>query len=261
MPDRYATVRDNPKTKRPEVLGVVGRDYTPVQNEECCELLDLLVDESGAHFETAGSLYGGRNVFVTMKLPEAMTVAGTDRLDLYLVATTSHDGTAALRVDATPVRVVCANTQRAALRRSKAHHAFRHTSGAKRHVTEARQALGLMWRYFEDFERQAERMINESLTLADFEKICRQLWPTEPNPTPRASANASRRHQALRSLFSDAPTQAPIAGTRWAGYQSIVEYLDWAAPAKNDTVRATRAVVTSNASADTKRRAFELVSA
>ena len=44
-----------------------------------------------------------------VKLPDAMEIAGVDRLNLYLIGTTSHDGTAALRVDASPIRVVCAS--------------------------------------------------------------------------------------------------------------------------------------------------------
>jgi Domain of unknown function (DUF932) len=96
--DHFATVRTHPYTGRPDVLGVVGAGYTVVQNEEHCELLNLLVDEAGAHFETAGSLRGGRETFVTMKLPHTLTLTGTqgsDDIELYLAAMSSHDGTAA----------------------------------------------------------------------------------------------------------------------------------------------------------------------
>ena len=73
VPDFYATVRTNPINGRLDVLGVVGSKYEPVQNEASCELLDALVDQSGgAHFETAGALRGGRETFVTMKLPDSM---------------------------------------------------------------------------------------------------------------------------------------------------------------------------------------------
>ncbi|WP_457147501.1 DUF932 domain-containing protein [Mycobacterium sp. URHB0021] len=57
------------------VLGVVGARYDPVQNEESCALLDSLVDEGRAHYETAGAPRGGET-FVTMRLPEALTVRG-----------------------------------------------------------------------------------------------------------------------------------------------------------------------------------------
>jgi len=124
--DHYATVRTHPVTGRPDVLGVVGSGYTVVQNEEHCDLLNLLVGEAGAHFETAGSLRGGRETFVTMKLPHTLTLdtghgsGHTDDVELYLAARSSHDGTAAWRVIVTPVRIVCANTQRMALSAAKA---------------------------------------------------------------------------------------------------------------------------------------------
>ena len=60
-------------------FGVVGEQYVPVQNEELCELLDAVVDEGGAHFETAGSLRGGRQVFVSMKFPAGIKVGGPAR--------------------------------------------------------------------------------------------------------------------------------------------------------------------------------------
>jgi len=48
VPEHFATIRTNPVTGRPDVLGVVGRGYTPIQNEEHAALLDALVDESGS---------------------------------------------------------------------------------------------------------------------------------------------------------------------------------------------------------------------
>ncbi len=102
VPDRFATVRTNPVTGAPEALGVVGPSYVPIQNEEHCDLLDALVDESGAHFETAGSLKGGRQVFITMKMPDTMQVGGIDPVDTYLTACNSHDGSMAFRLMVTP---------------------------------------------------------------------------------------------------------------------------------------------------------------
>jgi phage/plasmid-like protein (TIGR03299 family) len=114
VPARYATTRAHPKSGVREVLGLVGDKYQVVQNEQACQLLDLIVGETGAHFETAGSLRGGREVFVTMKLPETMNVAGVDPVELCLAMCTSHDASRLGRVLVSPVRIVCANTQAAA---------------------------------------------------------------------------------------------------------------------------------------------------
>lgn len=96
---KVMTVRRNIVSGETEYLGIVGQDYGVVQNEQCAEILDRLVDEvGGAHFQTAGSLRRGRSVFVTMKLPQMMTVAGVDSLDLH----PAYDGgrAAALAADA-----------------------------------------------------------------------------------------------------------------------------------------------------------------
>ena len=257
-PDKWMTVRTNIVTNETEYLGVVGDDYQVVQNEQVADMLDKLVDESGAHFETAGSLRGGRSVFVTMKLPESMRVAGVDDLELYLAATTSHDGTSALRVDATPVRIVCANTQRAAFDRTKGFYVFRHTSNVHSQIAQAREAMGLMWKYLDAFQAEADRMINETLTMGAFEKIVAELWPLADDASEPTKKNSRKRSATLRYLIRDADTQAAIKGTRWAGYQAITEYIDHYAPAKDAALRATRAV--TGPVAELKTRAFELLS-
>lgn len=77
-------MRTHPKTGRAETLGVVDPDYTAVQNEEHADFLSYLVDESGADFETAGSLRGRRQVFLTMNLPQSLTIGRDDMVDLYI---------------------------------------------------------------------------------------------------------------------------------------------------------------------------------
>lgn len=257
-PDKWMTVRTNIVSGVTEYLGVVGDDYQVVQNEQVAEMLDTLVDESGSHFETAGSLRGGKSVFVTMKLPAGMRVAGVDDLDLYLAATSGHDGTQSLRVDATPVRIVCANTQRAALRDTKGYYVFRHTSNVHQQIAQCREAMGLMWTYLDDFQAEAEKMLNETLTMGEFEKIVAQLWPVADNASDTTRNNAKKRASTLRYLIRDADTQAAIKGTRWAGFQAVTEYVDHYFPAKDDAVRATRAV--TGPIAEIKNHAFELLS-
>ena len=261
--DKFATVRTNPLTGRPEVLGVVGDAYQPVQNEELTDLLDAVVDEGGAHFETAGSLKGGRQVFVSMKFPRGITVGGIDPVDLYLCALSSHDGSRALTGLVTPIRVVCANTQAAALAQHRGSFTIRHTRGAKVALAEARRALSITFDHFDAFHVEAEKMINEALTDAQFTAIVRDLWPArEDEPSVRTRNNTNRRDGELAYLFHDAATNRAIRGTRWAGYQAITEYLDHRTPVGRGRdaaqVRAERAI--SDATAALKTRAFGLLS-
>ncbi|MFI6056321.1 DUF932 domain-containing protein [Streptomyces violascens] len=261
VPNHFASVRTNPKTGRTEALGVVGPDYTPVQNEEHAEFLNLLADESGAHFETAGSLKNGRQVFLTMKMPKGMTIGGSDRTDLYIAAFNSHDGSSAFRVVLTPVRVVCANTQRAALKGAVSSYSVRHTSGALGRIAQAREALGLVWEYAAEFEKAAQRMVEAEMTLAELRTVVDRLWP-EAKDSPRATTNREQRHGQIAHLFQHADTQAGIRGTRWAAYNALTEYANHEAPSRGRTpqekavARAERVI--SGAADALMERAFAL---
>lgn len=258
-PDKAMTVRTNPVTGTTDYLGVVGRDYAPVQNEACAELLDLLADASGAHFETAGSLREGRRIFITLRMPNGIRIAGIDDLDLFLAVSTSHDGSMALRVDATPVRVVCANTQRLSLKRSVGHYTFRHTTNIKTKIAQARQAIGISYSYADAFTADAERMLDTALAEDAFRAVCAQIWPTPPQDAPaRTRTNHRRRAATLDYLFTDAPTQANIRGTTWAGWQAITEYVDFYAPAPSQARRAERTLSSATVTG-IKQRAHDLL--
>ncbi len=57
------------------VLGVVSDRYRIVQNEEAFQFTDDLLGE-GVTYETAGSLQGGKKVWMLAKLPEKYIIAG-----------------------------------------------------------------------------------------------------------------------------------------------------------------------------------------
>jgi phage/plasmid-like protein (TIGR03299 family) len=250
VPDQYATVRTNPITGELNVLGVVGSKYEPVQNEESCALLDALVDEGGAHYETAGALRGGREIFVTMKLPESMTFDGRDeskdRTDFYLAALNSHDGSSKFRFLVTPVRIVCANTQTAAIGRAQASFGIRHTGGARVAINEARAALKLSWRYVEAFEAEAAALYAQPMDTVEMHDFAARLVDVDGADSTNGRRSRRDRASAIVKLWTSSPTIAPIAGTRWAAYNAVTEYVDHynavRKGADERTARALRAV-------------------
>lgn len=264
---KYATVRTNPFNGQREPLGVVGKVYQPIQNEEHTELLNQLVDQSGAHFETAGSLRGGREVFVTMKLPEHMLVGDVDRVDLYIAAMNSHDGSAPFRFVVTPIRVVCANTQRAALNKAVSTFSIRHTRSAKSNIEAARQALSLAFKFQDQFQLAAEQMIQQTMAEDHFRNYIDKLFPAPAkDATTRVHDTYREKRNTLDFLFTEANTNAPIRGTRWAGYQAVTEYIDHYAPTQRnqwaDNENTARALSSlGKNSVNLKHQAFALANA
>lgn len=245
IPDKYATVRNHP-TKGASVLGVVGDRYHIVQNETAFETLDYIVDESGAHFETAGSLAGGKRVFMSMKMPDGVLVAGQDRHEVYLLATNSHDGSMAFTVAVTPVRVVCQNTLTIALQRAQQSFSIRHTESVQGRIHEAREALAITFSYMEEFEEELERMLGQSFSDESLDKFVKALVPDTQSEHEGWKKRVTDARQSIESLFRDAETNDFGRGTKYAALNAATEYADWYMPvAGNDeTKRAERALLT-----------------
>lgn len=243
IPERHAVVRDNPFTPGQEdVLGIVGDPYKIVQNEEHADFLNALVDESGAHFDSAGSLNGGRVVFITMKLPGHVHIGGVDPVENYLAAFNSHDGSMAFTTMVTPVRVVCANTMNMAFKNNSHLFRVRHTSGIGQHlVGQARQILDLSFRFIDGFQEQAEQLINTSLTQARFEDIVRDLVGPPKDAAPRTVTRSENKMEEIVELFADGMTHANLRNTAYAGLNAFTEWADHYAPVRGDDRENARA--------------------
>lgn len=115
-------------------LGVVSDHYGIVQNCDAFQFIDTLCTGGQGNtpvIECAGVLGQGERVFITAKFPEQIILDNKtdDRVDMYVVFTTSHDGTGAVNCMVTPTRVVCNNTLNYAMRNNAGKISLRHTSG------------------------------------------------------------------------------------------------------------------------------------
>ena len=111
--DAIAGYRVNIRDRDRKVLGVVSDRYKIIQNREAFAFTDTLLGY-GVRYETAGSLQEGKRVWLLARLPREYIIA-EEQISPYLVFSNSHDGSGAVRVALTPIRVVCNNTLNLAL--------------------------------------------------------------------------------------------------------------------------------------------------
>src|SRR3984893_14607327 len=127
------------------VLSVNRDTYTVIDHGEMGEIVEAVLAQPNVKWETAGVLDGGRSVWCLALLDEPVALTGDDSVTLpYLAITNRHDGTAACALRATAVRIVCANTFRAAElegERTGATFSFIHRSSWRSRIEEARQAV------------------------------------------------------------------------------------------------------------------------
>ena len=165
-----ANVRDSDH----KVLGVVSDRYKVVQNSEAFDFTDSLIGE-GCTYETAGSLKGGRKVFLLAKLPQKLILG--DEVDPYVCFTNSHDGTGAIQACATPVRVVCNNTLNLALDTATRRWSTKHVGNIESKMEEARYTLKLMNDYMDSLSVTADKLAHTKVTEAEVVAILDDIFP------------------------------------------------------------------------------------
>lgn len=240
-------------------LGIVGDRYCPIQNVEAFSFFDEVVGAGQAIYHTAGSLKGGRRVWILAKLPGEIRVTGDDVTEKYLLLANSHDGSSALRMLFTPVRVVCANTLNLALGRSgRQGISIRHTASAPMRIAEAQRALGLANRYYDEFAVTAERFAASRFTDLQMRQLSEELFPANDEVASRRTANIRDK---VVELFETGAGHESIRGTAWAALNAVAEYTDHHRGV-SDRAGATDARVASlwwGSSATLKVRAHQLI--
>ena len=128
MDERVEGYKANIRDSDRKVLGVVTDRYKVIQNEEAFAFTDELLGE-GVRYETAGSLQGGKKVWLLAHMPHEYIITG-ERISPYLLFSNTHDGSGAIRVALTPIRIVCQNTLNLALSTAKRSWSMIHTGDA-----------------------------------------------------------------------------------------------------------------------------------
>jgi phage/plasmid-like protein (TIGR03299 family) len=228
----YAVVRTNPfERDKEDTLGVVGERYKVLQNEDLFAFGDNILD--GARWETAGSIKNGTVVFGSLAL-ERETILDpkgvADKVKSYLLVHTSHDGSLAIRASITPVRVVCQNTLTMAVgtkgNAAKQSFGIRHTQTLEGRIAAAREALGLAHAYMDEFDKQAQAMIETEITDKQFFDMISLAYP---KPEKDAKGNITKWENKVDVLntIRASETTADVANTAWGAYNAMTERLDW----------------------------------
>lgn len=184
---RRATVRTDLNT----ALGITSDAYGIVQNIDAFKFVDMLCSGLNSDrtekptIECCGVLGKGERVFITCKMPEDIILnpRTDDRIETYVVFTTSHDGTGSVRCMVTNVRVCCSNTLNWAMKHNSGRIAFRHSSKVmsrldllnKENAEFAYKTLGLWQEYETAFKDSLEHLRNIKLAERDLDNIIAEI--------------------------------------------------------------------------------------
>jgi len=257
------------------ILGIVNKTYEMIQNSDAFEFLDGLVGEGLAMYHTAGSLFGGKRIFICCKLPETFKVAD-DVIEKYLVAMTSHDGSTAFHIKWTPIRVVCNNTlsmafdinSRGKVQTNQDVVSIRHTKNFKDGLEQARGILKLSEGYYDRVEAVFNQLLATPMSEAEYQSFSEQVIPKtfidEDGKVSKVGETLWQKKQdELLDCWHNGIGLDGLEDTKWKAYNAVTEYADHRkkfAPKKNPVADARMNSVIWGHSAELKKKAVMLLS-
>jgi len=221
IPGFMANVREDTM----EVLGVVSDKYRVIQNVDAFKFADDLMDikQGEAVYETAGSLFNGRRVFMLLNLPAEMIL--DDKVEKYLCLSNSHDGSGAMKVFTTGIRVVCNNTLSMALggfeKGLGRGISIRHMSSADIRKKEAVRTYRMADDYFDGIRRFAEKMAGKKV---DVDALLTKLFPEDASWSARQIRNNSEVRETIKGLCRYKDDLGNHARDGWGFVNAVADF-------------------------------------
>lgn len=223
-PQAKAVVR----TSDGRCLGVVGNSFRPLQNVEAFNFFEPFVSQGFCDLETAGSLRNGQRIWVLAKLKGMIAdVAKDDAVEAYLLLSNAHDGSAAVRCQFTPVRVVCMNTLSKAEERGDngADKMLKvmHNPRIKQCVAVIQRAVCIEQQTFAVTIEQYRMIAKKKLPIDGLKKYVTEVFGLDVNakrPAPTLLA--------IEQAYHEAPGQDTHStrGTYWGAYNAVTWWID-----------------------------------
>ena len=229
IPNYKANVRSTDNA----CLGIVSDRYQIVQNADAFEFTDAIVGETESGivtYETAGSLCGGRKVWMLAKMP--MQKVLDDEVEPYMFFSNSHDGSGAIKVGMTPIRIVCNNTLNMALAGAKRCWSTKHVGDIQSKLEEAKMCLSMADQYMQNLDMEADRLANATLYREQIDEILDEMFPINDNDSDRKKQNV----QSVKDNFYVAyfmPDILKFGESAWRAVNAMSDMVTHSTPKRN----------------------------
>jgi len=220
-----------------ELLHVARASWTPLQNQDAFRWFDPFIQDQDMYLSAAVSLKAGRRIAITAEFaaPVVADVVPNDTVSLKLVLFNSHDGSLAVGIKFTPIRVVCANTLAMVVQGTKQKFqgdihvaprsaSVKHTKNVLANLSMIREQIDLATRTFKtEVVPQYQAMSATQLSTQLWKQYLAYLFEKDVvglDESLRAYDALTAKLEA--GLGQDIPG---VRGTMWAAYNAVTEWV------------------------------------
>ena len=199
------------------------------------QLVQNIIDAGEINLETAGTLDGGRSVFLLART-DGLTVAG-EKLQPYIIFSNSHDGSGKVKAALTTIRVVCKNTLSLALKTAPRVWAVTHTKSAIDHMKAATDSMNFVGNYLTAYPSHVEHLMETQISAAQFADITARLYPVPVATKSNATSvrNATEDRDIFERVYNDTPDLRAWHGTAWGVLGAVTDVISHREPQRTTT--------------------------
>ena len=220
--DQFATK----KKGTDEVFGIVGKDYTIVQNEEAFSFVDGIISE-GLTFVKAGET--SYMNYIIASLPEQYIL--DDKFKPYIIFQNSHAGATTLKAAICPLRIICQNQFTMAFRNSENKISIRHSSSIHEKMDEAQHILQFNDEYMNSFNKMANKMAANKIGDEKALEIIDKYFLVDDNASTR-KVNSNEEKKTILLNAYNAEDNQNFRGTQWGLINAFSDYITHLDPAR-----------------------------
>ena len=146
----------------------------------------------------------------------------------YVLLSNSHDGSLAVRVGFTPIRVVCNNTLCLA-HESKASKLLRvkHTSRVLENLEDVRDTIDLAQQEFAATVKQYNQLASRQIKSTDLVKYVRIVFGLKERHRTPAQEKQEKIVPSVVRLFENGRGSRTAGANYWGAYNAVNEYLNY----------------------------------
>lgn len=222
IPKTFATK----KKGTDETFGIVGDDYTIVQNSEAFSFVDGIIPE-GLTFEKAGEVWS-RN-YIIASLPKQYIL--DDGFKPYVIFQNSHAGYSTLKVAICPLRIVCQNQFTIAFRNTQNKISLRHSASIHGKMVEAQEVLQGVASYMDTFARNAQLMATQKISDQQVASIIDEYFIIDENASTRKINSTEEKRTIFLNAYN-ADDNQNFRGTVWGMANAFSDYITHLQPGR-----------------------------
>lgn len=220
--DQFATK----KKGTDEVFGIVGKDYTIVQNEEAFSFVDGIISEGLTFIKAGETSYMN---YIIASLPEQYIL--DDEFNPYIIFQNSHAGATTLKAAICPLRIICQNQFTMAFRNAENKISLRHSSSIHEKMNEAQHILQFSAEYMNSFNMMATKMAANKIGEEKAIELIDKYFLVDDDASTRKVNSNEEKKMILLNAYNSEDNQN-FRGTVWGLVNAFSDYITHIDPSR-----------------------------